>query len=287
MQNSLTIKDLSVSVDGPPSQEASAGQAKMVVSGINLTVELGEVHVIMGPNGSGKSSLALALMGHPSYKVANGQVTMAGSDLLSLKPNERAKKGLFLSFQNPVAVPGVTLGQLIWSSFRSINGSSQIDVREFYAQVKKQAKFLGLKEEMLNRFVNDGFSGGEKKKAEMLVLLSLTPKFVIFDEIDSGLDVDTLKKIAKAINKLVKKQTGRPAGQAGVIVITHNQKILKYVKPNFVHILKEGKIIKSGTFKLAMEIEEKGYMSLRGSGESRGRSNPSRIESHVKIAALP
>lgn len=244
MQNSLKIENLYVSVEG-----------KNVVSGINLTVKPGEVHAIMGPNGSGKSSLALTLMGHPGYKVTTGKVMVGSSDLLSLKPNERVKKGLFLSFQNPVAVPGVTLGQLIWSSYQNLMGDTAIDLREFYAGVKKQAKLLGLKEEMLNRFVNDGFSGGEKKKAEMLMLLNLSPKFVIFDEIDSGLDIDTLKKVAKVINELVKKQTA-------VILITHNQRILKHVKPNFVHILKEGRIIRTGGHKLAREIEEKGYAKV-------------------------
>lgn len=246
MRRGLEIRALSVAVEG-----------KAVVCEANLTVNPREVHALMGPNGSGKSSLALALMGHPAYQVADGKVTLSGQDLLSLKPDERAELGLFLSFQNPVAVSGVTLGQLIWSSYKNLTDNEQIDVREFYEQLKKQAKTLGLKEEMLDRFVNDGFSGGEKKKGELLMLLSLNPKFVILDEIDSGLDVDTLKKAAKAVNGLVKKG-------AGVILITHNQKILKYVKADFVHILKEGKIVKSGSIKLAREIEEKGYMSLRG-----------------------
>ncbi|OGE19801.1 Fe-S cluster assembly ATPase SufC [Candidatus Daviesbacteria bacterium RIFCSPHIGHO2_01_FULL_41_23] len=244
MQDSLKITDLSVQVE-----------SKLVVDEISLTVNPGEVHAIMGPNGSGKSSLALALMGHPAYRVVNGQVMMGSSDLLSLKPNERVKKGLFLSFQNPVAVPGVSLGQLAWSSYRSIAGESKVEVRDFYTQLKKQAKSLGLKEEMLNRFVNESFSGGEKKKAEMLLLLNLAPKFVIFDEIDSGLDVDTLKIVAKTINGLVKQRTG-------VILITHNQKILRYVKPNFVHILKAGKIVRTGGHELASEIEERGYVKI-------------------------
>lgn len=244
MQNSLMIQNLSVSVEG-----------KVVVQKINLTVKSGQVHAIMGPNGSGKSSLALALMGHPAYRAESGKVTIRGRDLLSQKPSERVKMGLFLSFQNPVAVTGVTLGQLIFSSFKSVKGDNKIDIRKFYSQVKKEAKLLGLKEEMLERDINDGFSGGEKKKAEMLMLLSLAPKFIIFDEIDSGLDVDTLKKVVKIINELIKKQ-------AGVVLITHNQKILKYIKPDFVHVLKDGKITRTGGYKLAQEIEQKGYAKV-------------------------
>jgi len=222
MQDSLNIKDLYVSVEG-----------KKVVRGIDLTVNPGEVHAIMGPNGSGKSSLALALMGHPAYKV-DGKATLGETNLLSLKPNERAKAGLFLTFQNSVAVSGVTLGQLIWAV-----ADQKIDIRDFYKRLEKQAKTLGLKEDILERFVNEGFSGGEKKKAEILMLLNLNPKFVIFDEIDSGLDVESLQKVIKVIKQLVKKSTG-------IILITHNQKILKQIKPNFVHILKEGRIIRSG-----------------------------------------
>ncbi len=244
MQNSLKIQDLSVSVEG-----------KTVVEGVNLTINLGEVHVLMGPNGSGKSSLALSLMGHPGYKVVNGQVLMGNSNLLSLKPNERAKKGLFLSFQNPVVVSGVTLGQLIWSAYQNIAGKKAIDLRDFYTEVKRKAKDLGLKEEILDRFVNDGFSGGEKKKAEILMLLSLTPKFVIFDEIDSGLDIDSLKSVATAIGRLIKDNTG-------ILLITHNQRILKQIKADFVHILKAGRIIKSGNHQLAVQIEEKGYAKV-------------------------
>lgn len=243
MPNALIIQNLSVSV-----------AEKVVVQQIDLTVEPGQVHAVMGPNGSGKSSLALSLMGHSAYQVVSGKVMLGSLNLLTLKPDERVKRGLFLSFQNPVAVPGVTLGQLIWSSYSSIK-SRKTDIRDFYAQVKKQAKMLGLKEEMLERDVNDGLSGGEKKKAEILMFLILSPKFVIFDEIDSGLDVDALKKVAEVINKLIKKQVG-------IILITHNRKILQYVRPNFVHVLKEGRVIKTGSYKLALEIEKKGYAKI-------------------------
>lgn len=238
MQNFLKIQNLFVSVD-----------SKVVVSNFSLTVRRGEVHVIMGPNGSGKSSLALALMGHPSYKV-KGVATIGNYNLLTQTPDKRAKMGLFLSFQNPVAVPGVTLGQLIFSACKSIKGKD-IDIKKFYRQMKKKAEFLGLKEDMLERDINDGFSGGEKKKAEMLIALCLNPDFLIFDEIDSGLDSDAFKKVALAIKNLSQK--------AGIILITHNPKILKFIKVDFVHIFKEGEVIKSGNGELVLEIEEKGY----------------------------
>lgn len=240
MPKQLIIQNLSVSVEG-----------KTVVKKVNLTVKPHEIHALMGPNGSGKSSLAMALMGHFNYHAYEGKVTIGNHDILSLKPNERAKIGLFLSFQNPVVVTGVTLGQLIFSSYKSIK-DSKIDINKLYFQIKKTAKLLGLKENMLERDVNDGFSGGEKKRAEMLTILNLKPRFIIFDEIDSGLDVDTLEQFAKIINTLAKKQ-------AGIILITHNQKIFRYIKPNFVHILKEGKIVKVGDRKLIKEIEQKGY----------------------------
>lgn len=243
MPDSLIIQNLSLSVGG-----------KIVVQKVNLTVNAGEVHVIMGPNGSGKSSLALALVGHHAYQVTEGKVTMGDYDLLSQKPNERVKIGLFLSFQNPVTLTGVTLGQLLLSSYKAIK-NNEVNIKKFYSQIKKKAEFLGLKEETLERDVNDGFSGGEKKKAEMLMLLCLTPKFVIFDEIDSGLDVDTIKKVIGVINELLNKHTG-------IILITHNQKILKYIKPDLVHILKEGRIVKTGNQSLALEIEEKGYAKI-------------------------
>lgn len=240
MSGLLKVKNNSVAVDG-----------KIVVKGVNLKVGGGEVHIIMGPNGSGKTSLALALMGHPAYKVVSGNTFLGSSNLFSLSPNERVKKGLFLSFQNPVAVQGVTLGQLAWSSYKSINGEKK-DVREFYSELKGQAQVLGLKEDILERFVNEGFSGGEKKKAEMLLLFGLNPKIAIFDEIDTGVDADSLKIIAKKITELTKKGTG-------VVLITHQTRILKLIKADFVHILKGGKIIKSGNAKMAKEIEEKGY----------------------------
>ncbi len=244
MSNSLIIQDLTVSV-----------AEKIVLKNISLVVKSGETHVIMGPNGSGKSSLALTLMGHPSYQVKNGRVMLGLCNLLSLKTNERAKKGLFLAFQNPIAVEGVSLGQLIFSSYKELRGNNEINIKRIYSQIKKNAKLLGINEEMLERYINDGFSGGEKKKAEMLTVLSLKPKFVIFDEIDSGLDVDALKKVALVIKGQIKKNTG-------VVLITHNQKLPKIIRPDFVHILRAGEFVKTGSHKLVSEIEEKGYAKI-------------------------
>lgn len=240
MKDLLDVKELTVAVEG-----------KLVVEGVSLGVRGGEVHVLMGPNGSGKTSLVLALMGHPAYKVVSGKASMGKVDLFSLTTQERVKKGLFLSFQNPIAVPGVSLGQLAWSAYKSIHGEKE-DVREFYGKLKEQAKDLGLKDDILDRFVNEGFSGGEKKKAEMLLLYCLNPKIAIFDEIDTGVDVDSLKTIAKKITELVKNEVG-------VVLITHQTKILKLIKADYVHVLKEGKIVKTGNNKLAKEIEGKGY----------------------------
>lgn len=244
MRNWLIIQNLSVSVEG-----------KTVVEKVNLTIKPHDVHALMGPNGSGKTSLALALMGHSNFHVDQGKATIANHDILSLKTNERVKMGLFLSLQNPIEITGVTLGQMIFSALKSIAGNNNVDINKLYLQIKKTAKLLGVKENMLERDVNDGFSGGEKKKVEVLTLLSLKPKFIIFDEIDSGLDIDSLKKVARLINELVKKGTG-------VILITHNQKILKYIKPKFLHIMKEGKIVRSGNVRLAVEVEEKGYAKV-------------------------
>lgn len=244
MRNWLIIQNLSVSVEG-----------KTVVAKVNLTVKLHEIHALMGPNGSGKTSLAMALLGNSNFHVDEGKATLADQDILSLKTNERAKMGLFLSFQNPTALTGVSLGQLIFSSYKSINGKKKIDINKLYLQMKKTARLLGLKENMLERDIHDGFSGGEKKKAEMLILLILKPKFIIFDEIDSGLDVDTLRLFAQVINKLTKKQVG-------IILITHNQKVLQYIKPDFVHILKEGRVVKTGNQKLVKRIEQEGYANF-------------------------
>ncbi len=244
MQNLLKIQNLSATV-----------KEKTVIKNVSLTVKTGQVHIIMGPNGSGKSSFALALAGHPDYRVMCGKILMGNCNLLALSPDKRAKMGLFLSFQNPVAIQGITLGQFIFSAYKSQNLKKVLDIGKFYKQLENKAKLLRLKQGMLERFINDGFSGGEKKKAEMLTLLCLSPKFAILDEIDSGLDIDALNLVAKTIKRLAKENTG-------IILITHNPKILKFIRPNFIHILKEGSIVKSGNSNLALQIEERGYAKI-------------------------
>lgn len=241
MSNQLEIKDLVVSVEG-----------EKVLHGVSLKTKPGEIHAIMGPNGSGKSSLALAIAGHPSYKIKSGTVRLMGKDLLSLKPHQRAKLGLFLAFQNPVVIFGVPVVSFLRAAKSKVDNGQNLNISRFYEQLKENGRSLGLGEELLNRSLNDGFSGGEKKKVEVLTLLALSPKLAILDEIDTGLDVDALKTIAGVINKVAKRGTG-------IILITHYQRILEYVKPDRVHVLKGGKIVASGDASLAQKIEKEGY----------------------------
>lgn len=243
---------------------------KKILHGVTLTVGAGEVHALMGPNGSGKSTLAAALLGHPGYTVAKaGAITIGKKNLITALPEARAKAGLFLAFQSPIAIPGVSVMNLLRSSYEEIHGVSDqktqasvsglrrstvgpMPMEQFTQMVKDAAAELNLDTAFLHRSINDGFSGGERKKAEMLQALVLAPKFAIFDEIDTGLDVDALKSVARAIELL------RMRG-VGVIIITHYQRILKYVQPDFVHILVAGRIVKTGKANLAKEIEESGY----------------------------
>src|SRR3972149_1833406 len=249
---------------------------KEILKGISLSVGSGEVHAVMGPNGSGKSTLAMALMGHPSYKVlsSKNKIQINGKNIVDLPTEERAKKGLFLAFQAPTAIPGVSVVNLLRSAYQEIysaNGQSGqktdrlhnpllsrrwqatgLTLTEFTQQLKQYARLLHLSKDFLSRGIHDGFSGGEKKKVEMLQALALRPKFAVFDEIDTGLDVDALKTVASGIGWLKKQGTG-------VIVITHYQRILRYVKPDFVHVLVAGKIVDTGGAALAKKIEEQGY----------------------------
>ena len=236
----LEISDLHVAVEG-----------KEILKGVSLTVHPGEIHALMGRNGSGKSTLSATLMGHPRYKVTSGSVKYLGEDLLSLAVHERARKGVFLCFQYPQALPGVGVANFLRQSVKAVRGDA-VPTKEFRPLVKKQLEFLEVPQAFMTRYVNDGFSGGEKKRLEILQMLLLQPKLAILDETDSGLDIDALKVIAKGINQL-------RAPDRAQLLITHYQRILDYVTPHFVHVLMNGKIVKSGGPELARELESRGY----------------------------
>ncbi len=233
---------------------ATAGE-KGILKGINLTVHAGEVHAIMGPNGSGKSTLAQVLAGHPSYEVTGGTVLFEGEDLLELAPEERAHKGVFLAFQYPVEIPGVSNAYFLRSAYNAMRvarGGEEVDPMEFLDVMEEKLKIVEMDDVMLSRSVNMGFSGGEKKRNEILQMAVLEPKLAILDETDSGLDIDALRVVAGGVNKL-----RRPDNAA--IVVTHYQRLLNYIVPDFVHVLAGGRIIRSGGKELAFELEEKGY----------------------------
>lgn len=238
--NELVIKDLHVeTIDG-----------KKILQGVSLKIKKGEIHAVMGPNGSGKSTLAAALMGHPGYKITKGKITLADKDITNLPVNQRASLGLFLGFQYPVEVAGVNFASFLRMAVNE-NKKTKISPISFREELSRQAKALALTDDMAKRSLNEGFSGGEKKKSEILQLTILKPNFAILDEPDSGLDVDALKYIAKTIND----QKDPP----GIVLITHYQRILHYIKPDKVHILVKGKIVKSGGADLALQIEKEGY----------------------------
>lgn len=248
----LEIRNLCAGVDG-----------KEILKKLNLTVKPGEVHAVMGPNGSGKSTLASVLAGKPEYEVISGSVTYFGKDLLELAPEERAQEGIFLAFQYPVEIPGVNSTYFLKAAVnecRKAKGQQELDAVEFLALVKQKMKLLDLDPALLNRPVNEGFSGGEKKRNEIFQMAVLEPKLAILDETDSGLDIDALKIVASGVTKL-----RRPENSA--IVITHYQRLLNYIVPDFVHVLAEGQIVKSGGKELALELEERGYdWLLEGAG---------------------
>ncbi len=237
----LEIKDIHVNIDG-----------KEILKGIDLKVKPGEIHAIMGPNGSGKSTLSYTIMGHPKYEVTKGSITVDGKNVLEMEVDERAKSGIFLSFQYPYEIPGVTMANFLRTAYGEVSGKKP-NVMEFMKLLHEKMELLKMDKDFAKRHVNVGFSGGEKKRAEILQLAVLNPKYAILDETDSGLDVDALRIVAEGLKKLV-------GPSLGVIIITHYQRILHHIKPDFVHILTAGKIVKSAGFELAMEIEEKGYM---------------------------
>jgi len=243
----LEIKDLHVAVEG-----------KEIVKGIDLKINAGEVHAIMGPNGSGKSTLANTLAGHPKYQVTQGDILFKGESILGWAPDERAQKGIFLAFQYPMAIPGVTVANFLRTALNSKrkaagNGSAKpISIPDFRKLMREKMALLKLDDTFATRYVNDGFSGGEKKRVEILQMAVLNPEFAVLDETDSGLDIDALRIVSEGVNAVV-------GPHLGVLLITHYQRILNYIKPQFIHVLVNGKIAMSGGRELALELEEKGY----------------------------
>lgn len=242
----LKIKDLVVKIED-----------KEILKGINLEINAGEVHAIMGPNGSGKSTLANVIAGKEDYEIVSGEIWYLGENLLELPPEERAKKGIFLAFQYPVEIPGISNATLLKTAINEIRkarGEEELDVFEFMNLMRNKMKLLDITEEMLSRSVNQGFSGGEKKRNEIFQMLMLEPKLAVLDETDSGLDIDALKIVANGVNLLRENMQDR-----AIIVVTHYQRLLNYIVPDFVHVLYDGRIVKSGGKELALELEAQGY----------------------------
>jgi|SRR3989344_2303788 len=236
----LEIRDLHVSVEG-----------KEIIKGLSLDIIKGETTVIMGPNGSGKSTLANTLMGHPKYQITSGKIILDGEDITNLKPNEKAKKGLFLSFQYPSEISGVTISNFLRTALASLKGE-KISVLDFHKTLKEKMKVLNMDTTLTKRYLNEGFSGGEKKKTEILQMMILNPKYAILDEADSGVDVDSLKALAEGVKSAINPNVG-------ILVITHYNRILDYLTPNKVYIMQSGKIVRSGGPELAKEIDSKGF----------------------------
>jgi Fe-S cluster assembly ATP-binding protein len=246
----LEVKDLHVSIDG-----------KEILKGVNLTAKQGEIHAIMGPNGTGKSTLAYTLMGHPSYKVTQGEVLFKGQNILELQPDERSRLGVFLAFQYPVAISGVTVANFLRTAVnarrRAKNKEDKgMPIPEFRKVLKEKMELLKMDPSFAGRYLNEGFSGGEKKRAEILQMATLRPEIAILDETDSGLDIDALKVVSEGVNTVM-------GPDMGVIVITHYQRLLNYIKPQFVHVMMGGRIVESGGPDLALSLEEHGYDWIR------------------------
>ncbi len=246
----LEIRNLHVNIEG-----------KEILKGVDLTVEQGKVHAIMGPNGTGKSTLAYTLMGHPSYTVTEGEVVFKGQNVLELEPDERSRLGIFLAFQYPVAIPGVTVANFLRTAInarrRAINPEDKgMPIPEFRKMLKEKMTMLKMDQTFAGRYLNEGFSGGEKKRAEILQMATLNPEIAILDETDSGLDIDALRIVADGVNALMNKDMG-------ALVITHYQRLLNYIKPDYVHVMLNGQIVESGGPDLALHLEEKGYEWIR------------------------
>jgi Fe-S cluster assembly ATP-binding protein len=246
----LVIKNLHVSIGD-----------KEILKGLDLAVKQGEIHAIMGPNGTGKSTLAYTLMGHPNYTVTDGEITFKDRNVLELEPDERSRLGMFLAFQYPVAIPGVTVANFLRTALnarrRAVNPEDKgMPIPEFRKMLKEKMELLKMDQSFAGRYLNDGFSGGEKKRAEILQLAALKPEIAILDETDSGLDIDALRIVAEGVNAL-------SGSDLGVLVITHYQRLLNYIKPHFVHIMLDGRIVESGGPDLALHLEEQGYDWVR------------------------
>ncbi len=240
MSDVLEIKDLHVTVE-----------SREILKGVNLTVPKGETHALMGPNGSGKSTLAYTLMGHPKYKVTQGEVLWKGQNILDLATDERARAGLFLAFQYPVTIPGVSMVNFLRQSLKAVKGKEQA-VKEFRKELKGSMEVLKMDNQFVTRYINDGFSGGEKKRAEMLQMALLKPQMAILDETDSGLDIDALRIVSAGVNSMA-------GPEIGFLIITHHQDILQYVNPQYVHVLYQGRVIVSGGPEMAGRLEAEGY----------------------------
>ena len=252
MSKELRIEGLRAAIDG-----------KEILKGVDLTIRQGETHALMGPNGSGKSTLSYALMGHPNYEVTGGSATIDGVDVLELEADERAKAGIFLAFQYPTAIPGVTVANFLRQAVTNIRkpdrkeGEDLIPMREFRKELRQAMDELGMDPEFARRYLNEGFSGGEKKRAEVLQMTMLKPAFAILDETDSGLDIDAVRVVSEGVNRVAERE------KTGVLVITHYQRILDYIKPQFVHILFGGRIVENGGPELVQKLEAEGYQWIR------------------------
>lgn len=248
-QSLLQVEDLHVAVEG-----------KEILKGLTLTVEPGQVHALMGPNGSGKSTLSYCLMGHPKYEITSGTIRYRGEDIRGLATHKRAAAGIFLAFQYPMAIPGVTIANFLRASLRGVRGKD-VPIKEFRQLVQAQLKALGIPNSFMNRYVNDGFSGGEKKRMEVLQMAVLNPLLAVLDETDSGLDIDALKIVATGINN-------QRNAERGILLITHYQRILNYIKPDYVHVLIDGRVVRSGGPELAQELEAQGYEGSRAQSQT-------------------
>jgi Fe-S cluster assembly ATP-binding protein len=275
MSKVLEIKGLRAAIDG-----------KEILKGVDLTIRQGEIHALMGPNGSGKSTLSYALMGHPSYEVTGGSATIDGVDLLEMEADERAKAGLFLAFQYPTAIPGVTLANFLRHAVTNVRnpdrkeGEDLIPMRDFRKELRGAMDELGMDAEFARRYLNEGFSGGEKKRAEVLQLALLRPSFAILDETDSGLDIDAVRVVSEGVNRVADRE------KTGVLVITHYQRILNYIKPRFVHILLGGWIVEDGGPELVEKLEREGYDWLREKYPDAARDEDEIEQKHDAAAAF-